>query len=65
MAGPARGGFRGYFVPGPRRAQKSSGFRFKFWYRIVTSLQLQRVSNLALSVFVEPGIAALCIAANT
>ena len=31
----------------------------------VMSLQLQRVSNLALSVFVEPGIATLCIAAYT
>ena len=39
--GPARGGFRGYIVPGPRGAraqgaQKSSGFLVKFWYRIIT-----------------------------
>ena len=33
--------------------------------KIVTSLQLQWVSNLALSAFVEPSIVALCIAANT
>ena len=43
VAGPARGGFRGYIVPGPgpggARAQgawKSSGFCVKFWYRTIT-----------------------------
>ena len=40
--GPARGGFRGYIVPGPREvwaqgARKSSGFHVKFWYRTITS----------------------------
>ena len=43
VAGPARGGFRGYIVPGPgpiearaKGARKSSGFRVKFWYRTIT-----------------------------
>ena len=31
--GPSRGGFRGYIVPGPRWARKSSGAHVRFWCR--------------------------------
>ena len=33
LTGPTRGGFRGYIVPGPWGARKSSCVHIKFWCR--------------------------------
>ena len=52
QAGPARGGFRGYIVPGPRGARKSSGFRVKFWYGTITPQQnLPTEKKISVSLF--------------